>query len=70
MSTFNLEECQEHYEIDSCANGTMNILFSPLKGSWLKRAAPSSSPRVALLFFSKTLFSTSGTLGGLGIFSI
>ena len=44
MSTINLEECQEHYEIDSSASGTMNILYSPLKGSWVKRGAPAAVP--------------------------
>ena len=42
------EKCHEHYEIASSASGTMNILYIPLKGSWLKRAAPSSSAKVAL----------------------
>ena len=37
------------YEIQSTASGTMNILYSPLEGSWLKTAAPSSSAKVALL---------------------
>ena len=29
------------YDIQSSVSGTMNILRSPLEGSWLKRAAPS-----------------------------
>ena len=43
-----------HYKIESSAGGTMQILYSPLEGSWLKKdlAAPSSSARVALLIFS------------------
>ena len=42
------EKCHEHYEIASSASSAMNILYSPLKGSWLKKAAPSSSAKVAL----------------------
>ena len=38
------------YEIECSASSAQKILYSPLEGSWLKKAlsAPSSSAKVAL----------------------